>query len=226
MEIRFLGQNCFLISYNGKTIITDPFYNYQKEKSGFDIATQRINFVLITHAHADHTADVQEVLQHHPDASLIAQPEIYAYFSHSKSIDLNIGGTAHLGELMLSMVPAAHTSSFPDGSYGGTVAGFVLRMPEYNLYLSGDTGAIADMGLLEGLYGKINLSILCIGGHYTMSPQEATFAASKLIKTPRVIGAHFDTFPPISIDHKAAVQVFKENGVELLLPELGQSFHF
>ena len=110
MEIRFLGQNCFLISYNGKTIITDPFYNYQKEKSGFDIATQRIDFVLITHAHADHTADVQEVLQHHPDASLIAQPEICAYFSHSKSIDLNIGGTAHLGELMLSMVPAAHTS--------------------------------------------------------------------------------------------------------------------
>ena len=32
MKIQFLGHNCFLISYGGKNIITDPFYNIQKEK--------------------------------------------------------------------------------------------------------------------------------------------------------------------------------------------------
>ena len=62
MKIQFLGHNCFLISYGGKNIITDPFYNIQKEKSGFDISSQKIDYVLITHAHGDHIADVDEVL--------------------------------------------------------------------------------------------------------------------------------------------------------------------
>ncbi|MGL6037693.1 MAG: MBL fold metallo-hydrolase, partial [Soonwooa sp.] len=27
MKIKFLGQNCFLFTHNGKTILSDPFYN-------------------------------------------------------------------------------------------------------------------------------------------------------------------------------------------------------
>ncbi|RKW63878.1 MAG: MBL fold metallo-hydrolase, partial [Riemerella sp.] len=27
MKVKFLGQNCFLFSYKGKNILTDPFYN-------------------------------------------------------------------------------------------------------------------------------------------------------------------------------------------------------
>ena len=63
MKVKFLGQNCFLFSYKGKNILTDPFYNFQKEKSEFDISSQKIDFVLITHAHGDHTADVAEVIK-------------------------------------------------------------------------------------------------------------------------------------------------------------------
>lgn len=62
MKIKFLGQNCFLFSYKGINILSDPFYNYQKEKSGFDITKEEIDYLLITHAHGDHIADVQEVL--------------------------------------------------------------------------------------------------------------------------------------------------------------------
>ena len=45
MKVKFLGQNCFLFSYKGKNILTDPFYNFQKEKSGFDISSQKIDYV-------------------------------------------------------------------------------------------------------------------------------------------------------------------------------------
>lgn len=222
IRIQFLGQNCFLLNYNGIHIITDPFYNMQKEKSGFDIDGQKIDYILITHAHQDHTADVKEVLYHHSDAQIIGQPEICGYFEHPNAIDINFGGSAKVGDLKISMVPASHTSSFPDGTYGGEPAGYILNFEGKNLYLAGDTGLMADMELFSKFFGDISAAVLPVGGHYTMCAGQASFAASELLKTKKVIACHFDTFPPITIDHTEARQKFNERNVELILPELGQ----
>lgn len=226
MKIQYLGQNCFLFTYNEITILCDPFYNYKKAESGFDISAQKIDYILITHAHGDHIADVGEVLQHYPEATIIGQPEICAYFKDAKNKDdINLGGSAKIGDLKISMVPAHHTSSFPDGSYGGVPAGYIFRLPEgKNVYLAGDTGVMADMQLFPALYGHLDLSILPIGGHYTMCSRKAAFAAAELLKTPKVIGCHFDTFPAIEIDHENAVKNFSDKNVELILPKLGESF--
>ncbi|MDO4225555.1 MAG: metal-dependent hydrolase [Bergeyella zoohelcum] len=226
MTIQFLGQNCFLLTYKGKTILTDPFYNFQKEESGFDIKRQNIDYVLITHAHGDHTADVKEVLEQYPQATIIAQPEICGYFGHSQNIDLNIGGTTEIDGLKITMVTAAHTSSFPDGAYGGTPAGYIFRYDGKVIYFAGDTGVMVDMALLPKLFGVIDLAILPIGGHYTMCSEQASYVASELVKIKKVIGCHFDTFPPISINHDVAKQHFSDKNVELILPKLGQEFEF
>ena len=222
MKIQYLGQNCFLFSHKGKNILSDPFYNFGKAESGFDLEAQTIDYVLITHAHGDHTADVKEVLHHHPDAKLIGQPEICAYFEHPQSIDMNFGGTTKIEDLEISMVPASHTSSFPDGRYGGEPAGYMLKTSDITIYFAGDTGISAEMEILPRFFGKIDLAVLPIGGHYTMCAEKAAFAAAELIKTPKVIGCHFDTFEPIKIDHQAADMKFKERGVELVLPKLGE----
>lgn len=226
MTIQFLGQNCFLFTYDGKTILSDPFYNYQKDKSGFQIEAQKIDYVLITHAHGDHIADVGEVLQTHPDATVIGQPEICGYFKHEHNIDINLGGSAKIEDLKISMVPAQHTSSFPDGTYGGVASGYILRMPGKNIYLAGDTGVMADMALFPKQFGKIDLAILPIGSHYTMCARKAAFAASELLEVKKVIGCHFDTFPPITINHDNAKRHFDEKGIELILPTLGEKFEF
>lgn len=227
MKIKFLGQNCFLFTYNGKTILSDPFYNYQKEQSGFDIKAQKIDYVLITHAHGDHIADVKEVLENHPDATVIGQPEICSYFGHSNNIDINFGGSAKLEGLKISMVPALHTSSFPDGSYGGLAAGYIFRFEDKrNLYLAGDTGVTSEMSLFPQVFGTLDLSILPVGKHYTMCPRKAAFAASELLKTPKVIGCHFDTFPPIEINHEDAKKHFTDKNIEFTLPKLGEEFEF
>ena len=224
MKIKFLGQNCFLFTYKGKNILSDPFYNYQIEKSKFDITAQKIDYVLITHAHGDHIADVKEVLQHYPDASVIGQPEICGYFGHANSIDINFGGSAKIDDLKISMVPASHTSSFPDGTYGGEPCGYIFRFPGKNIYFAGDTGVMADMEMFPKLFGNIDLAILPVGSHYTMSARKASFAAEELLKTKRVIGCHFDTFPPIEIDHEAAHQLFSDRNIEFSLPKLGEDF--
>ena len=226
MKIKFLGQNCFLFSYQGKNILTDPFYNFQKEQSKFDITAQSIDFVLITHAHGDHTADVKEILEHYPESTIIAQPEICGYFGHSQNIDLNIGGTAKIGNLSITKVSATHTSSFGDGTYCGVASGYVLGFEGKNIYMAGDTGITQDMSLLTPLFGEISLAILPIGGHYTMDARMASFAAKELIKTKKVLACHFDTFPPISINHNEAKQHFAEREVELILPQLGEEFEF
>lgn len=224
MKIKFLGQNCFLFTYKGKNILSDPFYNYQIEKSKFDITAQKIDYVLITHAHGDHIADVKEVLQYYPDASVIGQPEICGYFGHANSLDINFGGSAKIDDLKISMVPASHTSSFPDGTYGGEPCGYIFRFPGKNIYFAGDTGVMADMEMFPKLFGNIDLAILPVGSHYTMSARKASFAAEELLKTKRVIGCHFDTFPPIEIDHEAAHQLFSDRNIEFSLPKLGEDF--
>lgn len=224
MKITFLGQNCFLFNYKGIRILSDPFYSFQQEKSGFDISAQPIDFVLITHAHQDHIADVEEVLRQHPDCVVIGQPEICGHFGHPHSQDINFGGSAKVVDLKITMVPASHTSSFTDGSYGGEPCGYLFRLPEKNIYLAGDTGVMADMAYFPTLYGKIDAAILPVGSHYTMCARQASFAASELLKTAHVIGCHFDTFPPITIDHEVAKEHFKEKNIEFKLPELGEEF--
>lgn len=224
MKIKFLGQNCFLFTYKGKNILSDPFYNFQKEQSEFDVKAQKIDYVLITHAHGDHIADVKEVLENHQDATVIGQPEICGYFNHANSIDINFGGSAKFDDLKISMVPAHHTSSFPDGTYGGQSAGYVFRFQDKNIYFAGDTGVMADMALFPQLFGEISLSVLPIGGHYTMCARKAAFAASELLKCKKVIGCHFDTFPPIAINHDDAKALFNEKNIELILPKVGEEF--
>jgi L-ascorbate metabolism protein UlaG (beta-lactamase superfamily) len=223
-KIKFLGQNCFLFFYKGINILSDPFYNYQKEQSGFSISSQSIDYVIITHAHRDHIADVKDVLLHHPEVQIIAQPEICGYFKLANSIDINFGGSAKIEDLKISMVPASHTSSFEDGTYGGEACGYILRFPGKNIYFAGDTGVMADMALFPKLFGKIHLAILPVGSHYTMCARKASFAAAELLKTSKVIGCHFDTFPPIEINHEEAYQLFAAKNIEFTLPELGEEF--
>ncbi len=227
MKIQFLGQNCFLFTYNGTTILSDPFYNIQKDQSGFDISKQKIDYLLITHAHGDHTADIQEVLDLYPEVKIIGQPEICGYYNHANATDINFGGSAKIADLKISMVPASHTSSFPDGTYGGQPCGYVFRFADKrNIYFAGDTGVMADMALFPELFGQIDVAILPIGSHYTMCARKASFAAAQLLKTPKVIACHFDTFESITIDRDEAKKRFVERNVELVLPQLGEVFEF
>jgi L-ascorbate metabolism protein UlaG (beta-lactamase superfamily) len=106
------------------------------------------------------------------------------------------------GDLQLTY--ALHSSTLPDGSFGGSPAGLRINTKDgRRLYLAGDTGLFGDMQLIgeEG----IDLAVLPIGGHFTMDPDEA-LRAVRMIRPRHVIPIHFSTWENITQDASAWAQ--------------------
>jgi L-ascorbate metabolism protein UlaG (beta-lactamase superfamily) len=108
----------------------------------------------------------------------------------------------------------------PDGTYGGSPGGFVVESNEANFYYSGDTALTSDMKLI-GEATKLKFALLCIGGNFTMDIDDAIRAAV-MVQCKNIIGMHYDTFPPIKIDHEAAIEKFRANGLTLHLLQISE----
>ena len=119
------------------------------------------------------------------------------------------------------MVNAVHTSSFPDGSYGGQPGGFVIEGEHKNIYIAGDTALTMDMKLIP-LQTKLDLAILPIGDNFTMGVEDAIIA-SNFVACEKVLGVHFDTFSYIEIDQEEAKKKFYDAGKDLMLLDFGSS---
>ena len=105
----------------------------------------------------------------------------------------------------------------PDGSNGGNPGGFVIESAAGNFYYSGDTALTLDMKLI-GESTLLKFAVLCIGDNFTMGSDDAVKAA-EFVRCKEVLGVHYDTFPPIKIDHAMAVEKFRAAGKTLhLLP--------
>jgi L-ascorbate metabolism protein UlaG (beta-lactamase superfamily) len=133
---------------------------------------------------------------------------------------LNIGGTIKAGAFDVKCVQAIHSSSFPDGGYGGTAMGFIATSTHESFYYSGDTGIFGDMTLI-GEYHHLDFAVFPIGGTFTMDSTDAIRAA-KLCKASKVVGVHYNTFPPIKIDLNTIKKQFEESNIKLILLEIGQ----
>ena len=203
--ITFLGHACFkMVSPSGTRIIIDPWIkgNPQVSTGGEDIG--KIDFILVSHGHGDHLGDTLELAQK-SGALVISMPEISQYLIQKglrpeKAIGMNKGGTMEVSDLSVTMVHALHSSSIAEGDqiiYGGEAAGFVVRFADgVTVYHAGDTAVFSDMKIIGELY-KPEVSILPIGSHYVMGPEEAVYAC-RLLKPKYVIPMHFGTFPVLT----------------------------
>ncbi len=134
---------------------------------------------------------------------------------------MNHGGATKQDFGRVKLTAAIHSSSMPDDSYGGNPCGFVIETREGNFYYSGDTALTYDMKLIgEGT--KINFAVLPIGDFFTMGIDDALRAA-EFVGAPKIVGVHYDTFPPIEIDHAASLKAARDAGKELLLPKIGET---
>ena len=201
MDIRFLGHAAVELTEGDTVVLVDPFI------SGNPVATVEASelnptHIFLTHGHGDHYGDIEDIAKR-TGAHCVAIVEI-ANELQEKGIenvaDPNIGGTVEFDGGWVRLVPAWHTSTTP----GGTVtipAGLVINLGGKTVYHLGDTGLFSDLQLVKAR-DKVDVALMCIGGHYTMDRHDAVTAAD-WVGADTVIPCHYNTFPPIETDDQA-----------------------
>jgi L-ascorbate metabolism protein UlaG (beta-lactamase superfamily) len=203
VEVRYLGHSALLISDGTTRILVDPFLT-GNPKAALAADQVAADLIVLTHAHGDHYGDSVAISQR-TGAPIIANFEIVSYVEKqgAKGVGMNLGGTYRFKSGWLKWFPAWHSSSFPDGTYGGLAQGFVLELGGKRIYNAGDTALFSDMALVA--QHNLDLAILPIGDYFTMGPEDA-LEALELTRAKQVLPVHYNTFPPIAQDGAAFIQ--------------------
>jgi L-ascorbate metabolism protein UlaG (beta-lactamase superfamily) len=223
MKITYYGHSCFRVEIAGRSLLFDPFITPNELARNVDVDSIPANYVLLSHGHEDHVADAVAIARR-TGAQVLCAFEVSLWLGRhgvKNLFPMNHGGTAKLDVCKAKLVNAIHSSSLPDGSYGGNPAGWVVESSEGNFYYSGDTALTMDMKRI-GETTKLRFAALCIGDTFTMGIDDAIEAAA-WVGADQVLGVHYDTFPPIKIDHDAAISQFKKANRTLHLPAIGTS---
>jgi L-ascorbate metabolism protein UlaG (beta-lactamase superfamily) len=226
MKVTYYGHACFSVVVGGKTLLFDPFISGNPLAKAIDANKVPADFILVSHGHGDHVADAVEIAKR-TNALVIANFEVATWLNKQGAPHvhpLNHGGSYKFDFGRAKFVNAIHSSTMPDGAFGGNPGGFVVESVEGNFYYSGDTALTLDMKLI-GETTPLKFAALCIGDNFTMGVDDAVKAA-EFIRCNEILGVHFDTFPPIKIDHTAAKKKFKAAGKTLYLLHPGETRDF
>jgi L-ascorbate metabolism protein UlaG (beta-lactamase superfamily) len=199
-----------MIESAGHTVLLDPFLTGSPTAAATPEKVSP-NFILISHGHADHVGDTISIARR-TGATVIAIVEVGQWLAlqgvpQQQIHTMNLGGGYDFPFGCVQMTLATHTSTMPDGSCGGNPAGFIVSLPEGNVYFACDTGLFGDMQII-GRRG-IELAVLPIGDNFTMGPDDA-LEAVRLITPRRVAPMHYGTWPLIAQDAEAWATRVKE----------------
>ena len=223
MKIIWLGHGSFRIEIGNQILLIDPWLsgNPSLPENQHDAATAGADHILITHGHFDHTADLVS-LSKSLNAPAVGMYDFMGYFETNDGLSVigfNIGGTVMLGDVAVSMVPALHSNSYaqdPQAPVGREV-GYILKGEGRTIYISGDTGIMADMEWI-GDYYKPDIGILSAGGHFTMDMKQVAYAAQKYFKFKTVIPCQYKTFDILEQSAQDLIDGLPD--VEVIEPEV------
>ncbi len=220
MKLNYLGHSCFLLETSGIKILFDPFISPNELAKHIDVAKLQCDYILVSHGHGDHIADLISTAKR-TNAKVVSSFEIIEWLGKQKIENghpMNLGGKWNFDFGTVKMEYAAHSNSMPDGTYGGTAAGFIIKSENMTIYYAGDTSLNQEMKLI-GEFNSIDYAFLPIGDNFTMGIDDAIIAA-RFLKCKNIIGMHYDTFGFIKIDKVNAIKAFADAGLTLHLLQI------
>lgn len=225
IKLMWLAHSAFALDIDGHSIVIDPFVTGNPLAP---ISPEALNpeIILLSHAHGDHLGDTVNIAKR-TGAGVVTNFEIANWLAKhgvATTYGQNTGGCGDYGFMTVKSTIAFHSSSFPDGTYGGQPNGFIVtaKASGLRLYFAGDTALFSDMQL----YGDegIDVVFLPIGDFFTMGPDDS-IKAVRYVRPRYVVPMHYNTFPPIVQDaSKWANRVTNETGATPIVMDPGGSF--
>jgi L-ascorbate metabolism protein UlaG (beta-lactamase superfamily) len=220
--ITWLGHNAWSMEAAGTHILLDPFLN-DSPTAPVKADSVKADVILLSHGHSDHLGDTISIAKR-TGAVVVTNFEVSQWLikqgvAANRVVGMNPGGGIDQPFGRVKFTIAHHSSSLPDGTYGGVPGGFLLTLEEAKIYFACDTALFLEMKLIGS--GGLDLAVLPIGDLYTMGPEDSVDAV-KLLNPKRVAPCHYGTWPPIAQDAKAwADRVRSHTSAEPIVLEPG-----
>ena len=220
MKLTYLGHSAFEIITNGYKILIDPFLTKFSDYNSLNV-----NDIFVTHAHSDHLGSAIEIAKS-TGAKITGIYELANYCSkfgvRTNGIGLGSKITYKWGKV--SAVPAMHSSSFIDGTYGGCPCGYVFEIEGKVFYHAGDTSLSSEMKAI-GEYYEPDMAMLPIGGTFTMDI-EAAVKAAEWLGVSAVIPMHYNTFDKINVNIEDFERQIRQHGKMPFIMPIGETKEF
>ena len=221
IAVRWLGHAAFeVVSPGGTRILIDPWLAQNPSTPDSLKAAARWTgdnkpaAILVSHAHFDHAADAKAL------ATATGAPVISAFewvntlgLPEAQALGGNVGGTFTVGDVIVHMVPAMHSSE------PGRPVGFVLHFKDgRTLYHTGDTWVFGDMALIEARYHPSIILMGMGGGPYTEDPATAAFAVQRYFHPKVIVPMHYATFPALATEAQVRAAFKGDSRLHVMKP--------
>ena len=167
----------------------------------------QVDVIAPTHMHFDHVGndavDVVELAAR--GGTVVGSHEMSVYLASRgvEAVGMNKGGRFEAAGIGFTMVHAEHTGGVTITGGDAEVTrdlgcwGWLLEFEDgTRVYHTGDTDLFGDMALVKDRWAP-TITVLPIGGHYTMGPADAGRAVG-LIGARVAIPVHYATFPALA----------------------------
>lgn len=252
VHIWWLGQSGYLIQYNGKRILLDPYLSdsltekYRDSDKPHVRISERVidpsllppvDVITSSHNHTDHldAFTINPILRNASHCKLIIPEANRAFVAQRLGIDpsipigLNAGEHFSIGDIEFHAIPAAHNTLEKNNHGQYLYLGYIIRLGNITIYHSGDTLYYEGMEEWINEFNP-NIALLPINGNDparkvagNLNAEEAVLLAKKCnIKV--LIPCHYDLFAFNTADINQFIQAAKNSEQQYCVLELGGKF--